>query len=278
MVHISDHILAPWLWGFGWVITVAILAYTLKKMKIDDVPKLSVITAAVFVASLIKLPVGPTSVHLILNGFAGVTLGILAYPCIFIAVVMQYFLFSHGGVSTIGINTVNMGVPALISFLIFRTGMKLNIEIKRKEVIMGAIAGGIAVVLVILLSKVELLISGKEYTDVTQFFIITHILIILIVSYLIYRTGIKRGVEIRKEVLVGAIAGGIAVALAVLLLAVELLITGEELTKVDFTEVTTAIVFAHIPVILFEAIFTGVIAGFLATVKPEMLSIEKMKK
>ena len=275
MVHISDGIL-PWeLLVSGWVITAAILAYTLKKMKIDDVPKLSVITAAVFVASLIHFQAGPTSVHLVLSGFAGVTLGILAYPCIFIALVMQAFLFQHGGVTTIGINTVNMGVPALISFFLFRTGMKRNIEMKRKEVIIGAIAGGIAVVLVILLLTVELFISGKEYTDVTQFFIFTHILIILIVSYLIYRNGMKLSVEIRKEVLVGAIAGGIAVALAVLLLAVELLITGEKLTEVDFTEVTTAVVFAHILVILVEAIFTGVIVGFLATVKPEMLSIKK---
>ena len=271
MVHISDGILASWLWGYvGWGITAAILAYTLKKMKIDDVPKLSVITAAIFVASLIRIPAGPASIHLVLSGFAGVTLGILAYPCIFIAVVMQAFLFQHGGVTTIGINTVNMGVPALISFLLFRTGMKLNIEIKRKEVIIGAIAGGIAVALVILLFTVELLISGKEYTDVTQFFIITHILMILIVSYLIYRTGIKLSVEIRKEVLFGAIAGGTAVALAVLLLAVELLVTGEK-----FTEITTTVVLAHIPVILVEAIFTGVIVGFLATVKPEMLSIKR---
>jgi cobalt/nickel transport system permease protein len=204
MVHISDGILAPWLWGSGWVITAAILTYTLKKMKIDDVPKISVITAAVFVASLIHFQAGPTSVHLVLSGFAGVTLGILAYPCIFIAVVMQAFLFQHGGVTTIGINAVNMGVPALISFLIFKAGMKLNIGISK------------------------------------------------------------------NEILFGAIAGGIAVALAVLLLAVELLITGEELT-----EVTTFVVFAHIPVILVEAIFTGVIVGFFATVKPEMLSIKK---
>ena len=207
MVHISDGILAPWLWGSGWVITAAILAYTLRKMKIDDVPKISVITAAVFVASLIHFQAGPTSVHLILSGFAGVTLGILAYPCIFIAVVMQAFLFQHGGVTTIGINTVNMGVPALISFLIFKAGMKLNIGISK------------------------------------------------------------------NEILFGAIAGGTAVALAVLLLAVELLVIGEE-----FTEVTTFVVAAHIPVILVEAIFTGVIAGFFATVKPEMLSIKKMKK
>ena len=207
MVHITDSILAPWLWVSGFVITAAILAYTLSKMKIDDVPKISVITAAVFVASLIHFQIGPTSFHLIFSGFAGVTLGILAYPCIFIAVVMQFFLFQHGGLTTIGINTFNMGMPAIISFFIFKAGMKLNIGVSK------------------------------------------------------------------NEVLFGAIAGGTAVALAVLLLAVQLLVTGEE-----FTEVTTLVVAAHIPLILVEAIFTGVIAGFLVIVKPEMLSIKKMDK
>ena len=216
MVHISDGILAPWLWVSGWVITAAILAYTLKKMKIDDVPKLSVITAAVFVASLIHFQAGPTSVHLVLSGFAGVTLGILAYPCIFIALVMQAFLFQHGGVTTIGINTVNMGVPALMAFLIFKAGIKLNVGIGKTIIILGTISRGT--------------ILG----------------------------------------IAGGIAGGTAVALAVLLLAVELLVTGEELA-----EVTTVVVLAHIPVILVEAIFTGVIVGFFATVKPEMLSIKK---
>ena len=207
MVHITDGIL-PWeLWFSGLVITAVILTFTLIWMKIDDVPKLSVITAAVFVASLIHFQVGPTSFHLIFSGFAGVTLGILAYPCIFIAVVMQFFLFQHGGLTTIGINTFNMGVPAIISFFIFKAGMKLNIGISK------------------------------------------------------------------NEILFGAIAGGTAVALAVLLLAVELLVTGEE-----FTEVTTLVVAAHIPLILVEAIFTGVIAGFLVIVKPEMLSIKKMEK
>jgi len=216
MVHISDGIL-PWeLWLSGLVITAVILACTLIWMKIDDVPKLSVITAAVFVASLIHFQAGPTSVHLVLSGFAGVTLGILAYPCIFIAVVMQAFLFQHGGVTTIGINTVNMGVPALMAFLIFKAGIKLNVGIGKTIIILGTISRGT--------------ILG----------------------------------------IAGGIAGGTAVALAVLLLAVELLVTGEELA-----EVTTVVVLAHIPVILVEAIFTGVIVGFFATVKPEMLSIKK---
>lgn len=200
MVHISDGIIAPWLMGFGWVVSAGLLAFGLAKMKMEDIPKLSVITAAVFVASLIHFQVGPTSVHLVLNGFAGVTLGILSFPCMVVSIIMQVFLFQHGGVTTIGINALNMGVPALIAFLIFRTGMGLNLNFQR------------------------------------------------------------------KEVLFGAIAGGIAVTLSVTMLAVELLITGSE-----FTEVTTFVVFAHIPVIIIEAIFTGVMAGFFAKVKPEML-------
>lgn len=204
MVHISDGWLDPWLWKSGWVITLAILAYAFSKMEIDDIPKVSVITAAVFVASLISFKIGPTSVHFILNGFAGVTLGILAYPCIFVAVVMQFYLLANGGETTMGINTFNMGVPALVAYLIFRTGMNLNLGIKRKEILFGAIAGGIAVAPAVLLSSAELLLSGEEFTEVAMFNI-----------------------------------------------------------------------FAHIPIIVIEAIFTGVVAGFLVTVKPEMLSRNK---
>lgn len=201
MVHISDGVLAEWLWGGGWAVTAVILAYALSKMRTEDVPRLSVITAAVFVSSLVHISMGPTSVHFILNGFAGVMLGILAYPCIFVALVLQCFLFGHGGVTTIGINAVNMGVPALIAYLIFKTG------------------------------------AGRAIGPETK----------------------------NRASLFGAIAGGVAVVLALLFLAAELLTTGEE-----FLETTVLVVSTHIPIIAVEAIFTGVIVGFIATVEPEM--------
>jgi cobalt/nickel transport system permease protein len=201
MVHISDGVLAEWLWGGGWAVSAVILAYALSKMKTEDVPRLSVITAAVFVSSLVHISVGPTSVHFILNGFAGVMLGILAYPCIFVALVLQCFLFGFGGVTTIGINAVNMGVPALIAYMIFKTGVGLDISPERRK----------------------------------------------------------------RASLFGAIAGGVAVVLALLFLAAELLTTGEE-----FLETTVLVVSTHIPIIAVEAIFTGVIVGFIATVEPEM--------
>ena len=202
MVHISDAVVVTWLMGLGWVLSAGLLAIGLSKMKMEDIPKLSVITAAVFVASLIHFQAGPTSVHLVLNGFAGITLGILSFPCMAVALIMQCFLFQHGGVTTIGLNALNMGAPALIAFVIFRTGMGLNFDFRRKEVLFGAIAGGIAVALSVTMLAVELLISGVEYTEVTTF-----------------------------------------------------------------------IVIAHIPVIIIEGIFTGVIAGFFVKVKPEMLCI-----
>ncbi len=202
MVHISDTVpLDPWLIMGGWAVTAIILAYALSKMKTEDVPRLSVITAAVFVASLIHIQWGPASIHFILNGFAGVMLGILAFPCIFVALVLQCFLFGFGGVTMIGINTVNMGVPALVAYLIFKTGTKLDIRSETK-------------------SKVSLF---------------------------------------------GAIAGGVAVMLALLLFAAELTTIGDV-----FLETTIVVVTAHIPIIAIEAIFTGVLAGFIATVEPKL--------
>jgi len=199
MVHISDTVpLDPWLIMGGWAVTAIILAYTLSKMKTEDIPRLSVITAAVFVASLIHISVGPTSVHFILNGFAGVMLGILAFPCIFVALVLQCFLFGFGGVTMIGINTVNMGVPALIAYLIFKTGTKLDVRPETKN----------------------------------------------------------------KASIFGAIAGGVAVVLALVFLAAELVTIGDV-----FYETTVLVVTAHIPI---EAIFTGVLVGFIATVEPKL--------
>ncbi len=128
-------------------------------------------------------------------------LGILAFPCIFVALVLQCFLFGFGGVTMIGINTVNMGVPALVAYLIFKTGTKLDIRSETK-------------------SKVSLF---------------------------------------------GAIAGGVAVMLALLLFAAELTTIGDV-----FLETTIVVVTAHIPIIAIEAIFTGVLAGFIATVEPKL--------
>ena len=95
-VHISDGVLSPQVWVSGYVVTGTLTTYILaRKTELSEIPKLSVVTAALFVASLIHIPVGPTSVHLVLSGLAGITLGLAAFPAIFVALILQAFLFQH---------------------------------------------------------------------------------------------------------------------------------------------------------------------------------------
>lgn len=185
-MHISDGVLPTSVVAAGWVITLILLAVTLglsrKQGNISEqVPKLSVITGAFFVASLVHIPVPPTSVHLILNGLVGVVLGVLAFPSIFVGLTLQAILFQHGGITTIGINTVNMGVPALLAYAVFRTGVgKVKTNRGGSEGLFGALAGGLAVIINIVFLSITLLSSGEAFTEVAKFAALTHVPIIII--------------------------------------------------------------------------------------------------
>src|SRR5262245_6734564 len=130
-VHISDGILTwPWLaGGFGLAVCLA-LAATLggvfrptreeRPFREEEVARVAVLTAAFFVASLIHVRVGPTSVHLLLNGLVGVVLGWQAALAIPVALFLQAALAGHGGFTTLGVNSCVLVVPALLAWLLFR--------------------------------------------------------------------------------------------------------------------------------------------------------------
>ncbi|MCK4361859.1 MAG: cobalt transporter CbiM [Dehalococcoidia bacterium] len=178
-MHISDGVLSPQVWVSGYVITGALATYILtKKTDISEIPKLSVITAAVFVASLIHIPIGPTSVHLVLSGLAGITLGLAAFPAILVALILQAFLFQHGGITTIGINTVNMGLPALAAYGVFLAVTRTNI--KGKYTIFGGLAGGIAIALGIALLSLCLLSTGEYLEYVVPYVVVAHLPVVAI--------------------------------------------------------------------------------------------------
>lgn len=182
MVHISDGILSAEVLIAGWTVTGVFLTLTLRKMKADEIPRISLITAVFFVASLVHIPLGMTSVHLILNGLAGILLGILAYPSIFIGLVLQAFLLGHGGITTIGVNAVNMGIPALFANVIFKFANKIFFHRKSKLSggFVGGVAGGFAVFLTTILTSLMLITTGKTFMGVVGALIIAHIPVIVI--------------------------------------------------------------------------------------------------
>lgn len=171
--------LSPQVWVSGYAITGTLSTYIVaKKIDVSEIPKLSVITAAIFVASLIHIPVGPTSVHLVLSGLAGITLGLAAFPAIFVALTLQAFLFQHGGITTIGINTVIMGLPALAAYGVFAAGTRSNI--KGKYAVFGGLAGGTAIVLGIALLSLCLLSTGEYLEYVVPYVILAHLPVVAI--------------------------------------------------------------------------------------------------
>ncbi|MEO0847821.1 MAG: cobalt transporter CbiM [Cyanobacteria bacterium J06648_1] len=135
-MHIPDGFLPPQVCLAGYALTGGVTWYSLRQIKRDrytqaNIPKASLLTAAFFVASLISIPIPPTSVHLIFNGLMGAVLGYYAFPAILIGLFFQAVMFQHGGMSTLGINAIILGVPALAAYYMFR--QRENLTGKRQS-------------------------------------------------------------------------------------------------------------------------------------------------
>ena len=162
---------------------VGISALSVRKMHIEDVPKVSVVTAVFFVASLIHIPIGPTSVHLILNGLAGVILGFSAFVSIFFGLILQSLLLQHGGITAIGVNACMMGLPAFVAYGIFKA--RLLTRFRYREAAFGATAGAAAVLLASVLLALALITTGKEFLTVAKLAVLAHIPVMVVEGIII---------------------------------------------------------------------------------------------
>ncbi|MBW1707878.1 MAG: cobalt transporter CbiM [Deltaproteobacteria bacterium] len=118
-MHISEGILSGPVLVTGMALAAAGTAIGLKKLDYDKIPQAGILSASFFVASLIHVPVGPSSVHLVLNGIVGLILGWGAFPAILVALTLQALLFQFGGITTLGVNTITMALPAVLCYFLF---------------------------------------------------------------------------------------------------------------------------------------------------------------
>ncbi|MDB9314155.1 cobalt transporter CbiM [Spirulina sp. CS-785/01] len=120
-MHIPDGFLPPTVAIAGYAITGGATWFSVRQIRQDsdptaNIPKAALLTAAFFVASLIHIPIPPSSIHLVLNGLMGIILGYYAFPAILIGLFFQAVMFGHGGISSLGVNTAMMGIPALLAY------------------------------------------------------------------------------------------------------------------------------------------------------------------
>ncbi len=102
------------------MLTAAGLYLGLKKADYSRLAETAVLSSVFFVASLIHVPLGPGSVHLILNGLLGLLLGWGVFPALFTALLLQAVLFRFGGLAVLGVNTFDMAFPALLCHFALR--------------------------------------------------------------------------------------------------------------------------------------------------------------
>jgi len=177
-MHIADGVLSVPVWTGCLAVTAAITGVSLRKMKAEDTPRIALMTSAFFIASLIHIPMGPTSVHLILNGLVGIILGPLAFVAILVGLILQAVLFKHGGITTIGANTVMMGLPAVGACYLFRLHRLFKFRVSAG--IFGALAGGVAVFLGAVILALLLVTTGSEFIVVAKLAVWAHLPVMVI--------------------------------------------------------------------------------------------------
>ncbi len=176
-MHISEGVLsAPVLIG-GAMLTIVGTAIGLKKLDYDRIMTAALLSATFFVASLIHVPVGPGSVHLLLGGLLGMILGWGAFPAIVVALALQALFFQYGGIIVLGANSVIIAGPAVLCGIILKPLVAGN---KKMQMTAGFLAGLCAMLLSALLMSTALYLSDHGFLKVASLVLVSHLPVMLI--------------------------------------------------------------------------------------------------
>jgi len=177
-MHISEGVLSGPVLVTGAALTAVGCSIGLKKLDYDRVPQVAILTSAFFVASLIHVPIGPSSVHLVLNGLMGLLLGWSAFPAILIALFLQVLLFQFGGITSLGVNTFNMAFPAIICSYLFACAVK----VRNNLISMGAafVCGFLGILLASLMVAISLVFTGDPFIGIAKLVVIAHLPVMII--------------------------------------------------------------------------------------------------
>lgn len=162
MAHIPDGVLSAPVLLAGGAAAAGLVTVALSRLNEEEIPRTALLAAAFFVASLVHIPVGPTSVHPLLTGLMGLVLGWAAVPAIVLGLALQAAFFGFGGLTALGVNACNMAIPALMVAVALRRPLS-RAQQPRAAFAWGAIAGSIGVVLVALMVMAALALSGSQY-------------------------------------------------------------------------------------------------------------------
>ncbi len=177
-MHVSEGVLSAPVLVTGALFAAGGVALGLKRMDYGKIPEVAVLSSAFFVASLIHVPIGPSSVHLVLNGLLGALLGWMAFPSILVALTLHAVLFQFGGLTSLGVNTVIMAAPAVAAYYLFNRSIRKGGHVS--AVVAGFGAGATGIALGALLVALSLISTGESFLAVAELVLAAHLPVMVI--------------------------------------------------------------------------------------------------
>ena len=144
-MHISDGVLSLEVTVVSTIVAFCFFAYSFRSLNNEKIVLASAFSALFFVASFIHIPFGPTQIHLMLLGF--------------------------GGVSSIGVNVLIMGLASYLVYIIF----KLNFFKALNEKVKFFLIGFSGVFISTFILFLHLIISKDEYEKLSYTIIFANI-------------------------------------------------------------------------------------------------------
>lgn len=173
MAHIPDGILSvPVLVG-GFAVAAGGLALAVRRLDERAIAPTALLAAVFFVASLVSVPVGPSSVHLLLAGLMGLLIGVRTFAAVAAGLVLQAVLFGFGGLTTLGINIMDIALPGVVFGLLLR-------PVAMKATPFGAgLAAGLCAALSVAgtagLVSLALALSSTDYVPAARVLALTYV-------------------------------------------------------------------------------------------------------
>lgn len=180
-MHISEGVLSTQVIVAGYALTACGTAWGLKKLDYKQIAQAGVLASAFFVASLIHVNIGPSSVHLILSGIVGLFLGWGAFPAILTGLLLQAVFFQFGGITTLGVNTFNMAMPSVICFYLFRGLVRKN---GAAGMVGAFLCGSLAIMLSAVMLALSLYMTEKNFLE-TAYLVVASNLPVMVIEGII---------------------------------------------------------------------------------------------
>lgn len=177
-MHIVDGALANEVVIGGAVLAAGGIALGLRQLPLEKIPAAGVLSASFFVASLIHVPVGPSSVHLVLNGLAGIVLGWAAFPALFVALLLQAVFFGFGGLTVLGVNTAAIALPAVAVHYLCRRGIARGGPVA--AALWAGAGGTLAIALTTASVAFALRLSGEAFIPAAKLVFFAHLPVMVI--------------------------------------------------------------------------------------------------